>query len=592
MNLNFFINLLNIKFSINSIVFLNYDFIIYYQYFFGGEAFIALLFLFCLCFIFILIELPIHIKAQQELLSLKKYIFNFDTITNRIFDLKKNFFFIRYEKNFLIFTSKTLIICFSFIILFIIFFFFDLLIFLTFFNEYIVSLKFFNRMLIFDQYTLNIKFILLVFSFYLLLLTFYYIKIQNNIEINIICFLIYLIIFLILLIHVINLALFFCILELITFCSYFILYNNIDSLFKTTITLKYFFINSFLSILFIFGLLLILIPTNATTNFFSLNFYLTELNDYSILTKMGIIFILFSILSKLGIGPLFFWVPNIYEGSSLYVLAFFSILLKVGLFMSFLRLLQIFFIISYLNEFIKNFLIFFSLISIIFGAFGALYEKKIKRILAYSSINNFGLILLLCALEEFDLVMFYIILYSFLLLGFFFILVKFAYILQKKKDFFFFKIQTNLFITDFFDLLKNEPFLCFMFSIILFSFIGMPPFIGFFFKYQVISILINSSYFIYVFICFFISCISSFYYLRFIKIMICDDIIKFIPNLYSLQIIQFFKKYNISFYFTDFYIICLSYLILLFIFIYFFLDFLFIYFNKLNLYLIIPYFII
>jgi NADH-quinone oxidoreductase subunit N len=570
----------------------SFDNFLFYQYVSGGETFVSFFFLFCLCFYFLLFELPLIIKLQQELLSLKKYLFakNIIEIKEKTEILKNNKLLLRYEKNLLIFTYTSLIFCFSFICIFILYFCFDFLIYIKILNSYsFVSLKLFSRTFIIDQYAIYIKFILIILSIYLLILTFYYIKIQNNIEINILYILIYLILFLILLIHVINIAIFFCILELITFCSYFILYNNIDSLFKTNITLKYFFINSFLSILFLFGLLLILLPTQGISNFFSLNFYLSELYIFTNLTKMGIILILFSLLSKLGIGPLFFWVPNIYEGSSLYVLAFFSILLKFGLFMSFLRILYIFFSINSLKIFIIKLLIFFALISIIFGAFGALYEKKIKRILAYSSINNFGLILLLCSLQQIHLVFFYVILYFFLLISLFFILIKFAYILQKKKKFFFFKLQTNIFITDLFDMLKIEPLLCFMFSLILFAFIGMPPLIGFFFKYQVISTLINSNYFIFVFICFFMSCISSFYYLRFIKIMICDDIIKFLPNLYSLQIILFLKKHHISLYLTDFYIICLSYLIFFYIFIYFFLIFFF-FFNKLNLFLIILYY--
>lgn len=579
----------NIIFSFSNLKFID---LLVFQYIKGEQLILTFLFLFSLCLLFILFELPFYIKAQQDLLLLKKYIYtiNYTFINN--FENYKKTYLIKYEKNFLIFTYNSLLICFTFIILFILYFFFDFYSYITNYINNYVSIKLFNRILIIDQYTINIKFILLIFSILLLLLTYYYIKIQNTIEINILCLLIYLILFLLLLIHVINIAVFFCVLELITFCSYFILYNNIDSLFKTTITLKYFFVNSFLSVLFIFGLILILIPTNGITNFFSLSFYFYELNDFSILTKIGIIFILFSLLSKLGVGPLFFWVPNIYEGASLYILAFFSILLKFGLFMSFLRYLYIFFSISFLSLFITKFLIFFSLISIIFGAFGALFEKKIKRLLAYSSINNFGLILLLCAIQQINLVFFYIILYLLLLFSLFFILVKFAYILQKKNKFFFFKTQSNLFITDFFDLIKNEPFLCFTFCIILFSFIGMPPLIGFFFKYQVISTLVNSSYFIFVFICFFMSGISSFYYLRFIKIMISDDIVKFLPNIYSFKIINFLKKYSISLYLTDFYIILLSYLIIFFIFIYFFLDFFIFFFNNLNLYLIISYFIL
>lgn len=567
----------------------NYFTLLYTQYNFYGEIIFDFLGLFLFCLIFILFELPFLIKLQQESLSIKKYLFFLSSInlTKEVVKLKK-FYLIKFEKNFLLFISIALGICYTFICLFIIYFIYEVYLYFH-FNLSENSLKLFSRNIIIDNYICQIKFIFLFFSIYLLILTYYYIKLQNNIELNILLLLIYLILFLFLLMHVINIALFFCILELITFSSYFILYNNIDSIFKTNITLKYFFINSFLSILFIFGLLLLLLPTQSITNFFSLNFYLKELFYFSFLTKFGILLILFSILSKLGIGPLFFWVPNIYEGASLYVLAFFSILLKFSLFMSFLRLLYIFFSIPLLINFLTQFLIFFSLISIIFGAFGALYEKKIKRILAYSSINNFGLILLLCSLQENDLVFFYIILYFLLLLSLFFILVKFAYISQKKKNFFFFKTQTNIFITDLFDLLKNEPFLCFIFSLILFSFIGMPPLIGFFFKYQVISMLIHSSYFIFVFICFFISGISSFYYLRLIKIMICDDIIKFFPNLYSFQVLTFFKKYTLSIYLTDFYIILLSFWSFFFLFIYFFLDFFLSYFNVLSLSLLIPF---
>lgn len=147
------------------------------------------------------------------------------------------------------------------------------------------------------------------------------------------------------------------------------------------------------------------------------------------------------------------------------------------------------------------------LLSILFASIAALYQDKIKRLLAYSGIAHMGYVLLAISsnsLEGFFAAYYYLLVYSLTSLAVFIILIS----VRRYTDFS--KIKS---LADFSGLFRNNPVIAFSFSIFMFSLAGIPPLAGFFSKLFVFLALIKiGSYFASV-IVIVTSVLSAVYYL-------------------------------------------------------------------------------
>lgn len=228
---------------------------------------------------------------------------------------------------------------------------------------------------------------------------------------------------------------------------------------------------------------------------------------------------------KLGVSPFHMWSPDVFEGSPLSVTSFFSIVPKIGIFSLFLRLVVMLcygFFLPY-----QEFILFCSFISIFIGIFGALFQKKIKRFLVYSSISHFGFIFLGISSNSNEGVfssLFYILIYTFTMVLIFSLLLT---IRLKKTS------QKIKFLTDLSSLFQTHSFLAVCFLVIFFSMGGIPPFCGFFTKFFIFFSSFNSDIFLISFFSILLGGVGGFYYVRLIKIM-------------------FFETNNLNFVFTHF----------------------------------------
>jgi len=121
-----------------------------------------------------------------------------------------------------------------------------------------------------------------------------------------------------------------------------------------------------------------------------------------------------------------------------------------------------------------------SLLTIIVGTIGAIYQTKIKRILAFSGINNMGYILtmiLTLNIESMYGIIFYMIVYNITTITLWVLFMSFRDIsnLAPIED-----------IKDIMLLYKSNKYLTILFFIALFSNMGIPPMLGFFGKLFVI----------------------------------------------------------------------------------------------------------
>lgn len=211
--------------------------------------------------------------------------------------------------------------------------------------------------------------------------------------------------------------------ELQSLCFYIVTNLKFYSNFSIEAGLKYFILGALSSGILLFGCSL-LYGFTGLTNFLDLTilFYYNILEGFNLNhykgALIGIIFIYCGILFKIGIVPFHMWVSDIYEGSPTNITFFFAIVPQISI-LSLLLRLNVIFLYAYL-KYLYIFLMFLAIFSILVGTLGAIYQTKLKRIIAYSGISNMGYILtatLTIDVESMYSVIFYIIVYNIISIG-------------------------------------------------------------------------------------------------------------------------------------------------------------------------------
>ena len=313
--------------------------------------------------------------------------------------------------------------------------------------------------------------------------------------------------------------------ELQSLCFYIVTNLKFYSNFSIEAGLKYFILGALSSGILLFGCSL-LYGFTGLTNFLDLSilFYYNILEGFNLShykgALIGIIFIYCGILFKIGIVPFHMWVSDIYEGSPTNITFFFAVVPQISI-LSLLLRLNIIFLYAYL-KYIYIFLMFLSICSILVGTIGAIYQTKLKRIIAYSGISNMGYILtatLTIDVESMYSVIFYIIVYNLISIGLWILLLSFRNQsnLVKFKD-----------IGDIVLLFNSNKYLSIIFLIFLFSAMGIPPMIGFFSKLFILLNIIKLKMYFFALFLIILNSIGVIYYLRFIKMLYFSTSNKFL----------------------------------------------------------------
>ena len=238
--------------------------------------------------------------------------------------------------------------------------------------------------------------------------------------------------------------------------------------------------------------------------------------------------LIFSIgfLFKVSAAPFHFWSPDVYDAIPTIVTTFVAIIAKISIFIFLLEL--VYHTSSYISEFSWTYaLLISSLLSLIIGTVVGLTQFRIKRLLAYSTISHVGFILLalsISSIESTQAFIFYLIQYSISNLNAFFIIITigfslYAYITNNKE----FKslLDKNNSPIQLISQLKGyfyiNPLLSLSLAITIFSFVGIPPLVGFFAKQMVLSAALDNGYVFLALIAIITSVIGAVYYLNVIK---------------------------------------------------------------------------
>lgn len=302
--------------------------------------------------------------------------------------------------------------------------------------------------------------------------------------------------------------------EMQSLCLYVLAASKKDSSLSTEAGLKYFILGSFSSALLLFGISL-LYGITGTTNFdnFHLLFSGIGFDNFSFasLIEKALLAISAAFFFKIAAAPFHMWSPDVYEASPTSSTVFFAIVPKIALFTAFLRIFQIFF--SGFEEIFVIVLIFFSLCSVIVGSFVALRQKRLKRLLSYSSISHVGYLLLAFSsnsLEGVQSLYFYLIIYMLTSLCLWSIVLS----LNTKSN-----LMKNKTLLDLGSISHSNAALGFTTLVAFFSLMGVPPLAGFFAKIEVFLSALGSSLYFPALIAILSSVVSSFYYVRLIKTM-------------------------------------------------------------------------
>src|SRR5258705_4528720 len=176
---------------------------------------------------------------------------------------------------------------------------------------------------------------------------------------------------------------------------------------------------------------------------------------------------------------------------------------------------------------LKNLLLISSLLSLLIGTISGLYQTKIKRLFAYSSISHLGFILLALSLnseQSIESVIFYIIQYSITNLNIFIIIISLGLFIYPYYLYNFEPrsggqaIDIN-FISQFKGIFFCNPIISFCLTISLFSMAGIPPLLVFFAKQFVLSSSLENGYYFMSLLGIIVSIISACYYLKIIKLL-------------------------------------------------------------------------
>jgi NADH-quinone oxidoreductase subunit N len=298
-------------------------------------------------------------------------------------------------------------------------------------------------------------------------------------------------------------------LELQSLALYVVAAINRDNLRSTEAGLKYFVLGALSSGMLLYGCSLIY----GFTGNVSFVGIAKASGQGGIGLIFGLVFLFAGFCFKVSAVPFHMWTPDVYEGAPTPVTAFFAAAPKIAAMAIFARATISAFPAITLQW--QQIVVFVSIASMALGAFAAIGQTNIKRLMAYSSIGHMGFALVGLAAgtpEGIQGVLVYLAIYLAMTVG------TFAVILAMRRDG---GMVEN--ISDLAGLARSNPALAFFLALLLFSLAGIPPLAGFFAKYYVFLGAMKAGLFTLAVIGVLSSVVGAYYYLLIVKTMYFDE---------------------------------------------------------------------
>ena len=273
--------------------------------------------------------------------------------------------------------------------------------------------------------------------------------------------------------------------------------------------LKYFVLGAFSSAIFVYGIALVYGATGSSN--------LPQIADYlskNVVASNGVLLAGLALLLvgfgfKIAAVPFHMWSPDVYQGAPSPVTGLMAAIAKAGAFAALLRV----FVSSFgtVRTDWQPIVWGLAILSLVVGAVAALVQKDVKRMMAYSSINHAGVILLGVQAADARGVsasLYYIFIYMFLVIGTFAVIT----VVGREGD-------TGHQIGDYRGLARRQPLLALSFAVLLLGQAGAPFTTGFLAKFQVVAAAVDVHSYALAVVAMVTAAIAAFFYLRLVVTM-------------------------------------------------------------------------
>lgn len=301
-----------------------------------------------------------------------------------------------------------------------------------------------------------------------------------------------------------NLILLFIGVEILSIPVYALAGTAKNNMRSTEASVKYFLMGAFSTGVMLMGIALIY---GASGSF--LLGYITNYNyEMQTIYYLGWVLLFLSLCFKVSVAPMHFWAPDVYDGTPTVFSSYMVTIVKGGGFLAFISVMAAFKVSSEAVMKDAHYLLSFVIVLTLFiGNFAAIRQKRVKRMLAYSSVVQAGYMmfaLFLLDAQSKDALLYYIVSYSLSSIVLFYALTK----------------VEKVTYTGFNGLAKRSPLLALASSVALFSLAGIPFTSGFLAKFFVLTAAMKVSYNLWLIIfALVLAVISVYYYFRVIIAM-------------------------------------------------------------------------
>ena len=372
----------------------------------------------------------------------------------------------------------------------------------------------FNHLFVVDEFSNYAKLLILIAASLTLILAMPYNKRENILQFEFPILILFAVVGMMMMVSANDLISLYLGIELQSLSLYILATIRRDSVKSAEAGLKYFVLGALSSGILLYGMSMVY-GFSGSTGFDSLTIVFDNYSDKDSIigVTVGLVFIMAGLAFKVSAVPFHMWTPDVYEGAPTPITAFFAIAPKVAAMILIIRIL-----IQPFGEFFdqwQQIIWFISAASMILGAFAAINQSNIKRLMAYSSIGHMGFILVgLVAGNESgtQAVLLYLTVYLFMNIG------TFACILAMRR-------QGRMVedIDQLAGLSRTNPIMAICLTIFMFSMAGIPPLAGFFGKYFIFKAAIEANLYTLTVLGLLASVVSAYYYLRIVKLMYFDS---------------------------------------------------------------------
>ncbi len=303
-----------------------------------------------------------------------------------------------------------------------------------------------------------------------------------------------------------NLLMLFIGIEILSIPLYILTGADKKNLFSNEASIKYFLMGSFSTGILLLGIAFIYGATGTFTLTAPVINPMTKMPVEHFLMSAGLLLLFVSMNFKVSAAPFHFWTPDVYDGAPTVFTPFMATVVKAAGFIAFIKIFEV----QRVALGQGTWMIILPLVivsTLLVGNVTAVFQRSVKRMLAYSSIAQAGFMLFALYGESVfnkEAILLYIVAYSLATIGVFAVLIK-------MKDYS---------IESFNGLAKSNPALAFLTTLFLFSLAGIPLTAGFFAKYYMLNALFTAGAGLWLLITAVVfAAISVYYYFKLIQAM-------------------------------------------------------------------------